>query len=160
PQPEDRYPVALTLSDGRTLYVGGLKLGFVHRLSAKAVKDEFKSHGPDPLDPRFTIKAFRARLAGKKGKLKATLTHPRFVTGIGTVYGDEILFEAGLHPALPVAELTEEESDRLYEAMQRVLQEASEAGGYVTHPLTEDDTLTGGFANRLRVFEREGQSCP
>jgi len=159
PKEDSHFQVILTFGDGNSLYFGGLRLGYLHRISAKTAFELMKELGPEPFDPRLTPEAFRKRLAGKKGKLKTTLTDQRFLAGIGNCYSDEICFEAKLHPATSAAKLTEEQANRLYAAMRKVLTEAKEAGGYMDHPLTPDDKLTGGFNERCRVYDRKDEPC-
>ena len=159
PKEDGHYQVILRLADGSNLYFGGLRLGYLHRMTAKAALEQMKQLGPEPFDPRLTEEAFRKRLAGKRGKLKATLVDQKFIAGIGNCYSDEICFAAKLHPAAQASALSAEETARLYEAMKKVLKEAKEAGGYMDHPLTEGDNVTGGYNDRCLVYDRGGEPC-
>jgi len=159
PKPDSHFQVILTFDNGQSLYFGGLRLGYLHRMTAKAALEIMKELGQEPFDPRLTLEAFRKRLSGKRGKLKTTLTDQKFLAGIGNCYSDEICFDAGLHPAASANGLAEEESERLYRSIHKVLTEAKEAGGYMDHPLTAGDRLTGGFNDRCRVYDRENEPC-
>lgn len=159
PKPDREFQVILGFDNGENLYFGGLRLGYLHRLSAKAVGEEIKELGPDPFDPRLTAEAFRRRLKSRRGKLKSALTDQKFLSGIGNCYSDEICFDARIHPETPIPSLKEEEADRLYVSMRKVLEEAASWGGYMDRPLTPDDRLTGGFDERCRVYDREGEPC-
>ena len=159
PKPDSHFQVILTFDDGRSLYFGGLRLGYLHRVSAKTALELMKELGPEPFDPRLTLESFRKRLSAKKGKLKTTLTDQHFIAGIGNCYSDEICFEAKLRPSRAAAKLDEEESGRLFQAMRKVLAEAKEAGGYMDRPLTPDDRLTGGYDERCRVYDRKDEPC-
>lgn len=156
---DSHYQVILRLADGNNLYFGGLRLGYLHRMTAKAALEQMKPLGPEPFDPRLTAEAFRKRLAGKRGKLKTTLTDQKFIAGIGNCYSDEMCFEAKLHPAAQASSLSAEETSRLYDAMKKVLLSAKEAGGYMDHPLTANDTTTGGYNDRCLVYDRGGEPC-
>jgi formamidopyrimidine-DNA glycosylase len=50
------------------------------------------------------------------------------LSGIGNVYSDEILFQAGLHPKATAGDLEAETVDRLYDTMRRVLEQAIDLG--------------------------------
>ena len=50
--------------------------------------------GPDADDPALTLESFRQRIRRHPGELKPLLRNPRFVSGIGNAYSDEILWEA------------------------------------------------------------------
>jgi len=159
PKEDSHFQVILSFDNGFSLYFGGLRLGYLHRLTAKAVIEELRELGPDPYDQRLTLEAFQKRIAGKKGKLKTTLTDQRFLAGIGNRYSDEICFDARLHPATAVNSLAPPELERLYHSIRKVLMEAKDAGGYMEHPLTPDDTLTGGYNSQFKVYDREGEPC-
>lgn len=73
--------------------------------------------GPDPTHPGFDLAAFRARLKGRTGNLKGVLLNQKVIAGIGNLYADEMLFQAGLHPETRCAGLKPVTVRRLYEAM-------------------------------------------
>ncbi len=159
PKEDSRFQVIIRLFDGNSLYFGGLRLGHLHLVSAKTALEQMKQLGPEPFDPRLTLEAFRKLFSGKRGRLKTALTDQKFIAGIGNCYSDEICFEAKLHPASSIPDLDAAAIDRLYDAMRKVLLEAKEAGGYMEHPLTENDTVTGGYNSRCLVYDRGGEAC-
>ncbi|XID94435.1 bifunctional DNA-formamidopyrimidine glycosylase/DNA-(apurinic or apyrimidinic site) lyase [Paenibacillaceae bacterium WGS1546] len=159
PRPDSYFQVILAFGNGHSLYFGGLRLGYLHLLTAKAALERMKELGPEPFDPRLTPEAFRELLRKKRSKLKTALTDQRFLAGIGNCYSDEICFDAKLHPALQANSLDEEQAGRLYRSIRKVLTEAKEAGGYMDRPLTEGDGTTGGYDERCKVYDREGEPC-
>jgi formamidopyrimidine-DNA glycosylase len=83
-----------------------------------------KKLGPEPLDGDFTLQAFSERLAKRKAPIKPVLLDQNFVAGIGNMYADESLYEAGIHPLRPADSLSEAEIKRLHGAIQRILRAA------------------------------------
>lgn len=83
--------------------------------------------GPDALDPELDVARFREALAGRSGALKSTLMNQSVVAGIGNVYADEILFDAGVHPEAKTDALRAETVEALFGAMKRALRRAIEA---------------------------------
>lgn len=77
--------------------------------------------GPDPLLPGLSLAAFRDMLSGRRGPVKAALMDQRFIAGIGNLYSDEMLFQAGIHPAAEARALSGAQTAALYAAMARVL---------------------------------------
>ncbi|CAM2783824.1 bifunctional DNA-formamidopyrimidine glycosylase/DNA-(apurinic or apyrimidinic site) lyase [Paenibacillus sediminis] len=144
---------------GKTLYFIGLRLGFLHLLSAKQVDEELADLGPDPFDRRLTEDRFVSLLQGRRGSLKTTLINQHIISGIGNCYSDEIAFAAELRPDVKLQDLSEESLRRLYTAMRSVLTEAIEGGGYMELPLTVHDQLTGGYNDQCKVYDREGEPC-
>jgi len=113
------------------------------------------SLGPDPLTDDFTLDRFRAILAreGRK-QIKGVLRHQGTIAGIGNAYSDEILHAARMSPFKP-AEMTDDESERLYAALRETLEAAVER----SRGLAASE-LKGEKKSHLAVHGRAGQPCP
>jgi formamidopyrimidine-DNA glycosylase len=104
--------------------------------------------GLDPLDLDFP--AFRERLEGRRGEIKATLMNQQVFAGIGNIYSDEILFQVRLHPKTSLRRLDGDALHDLHEQTLRVLHAAIERGA---NP--------GGLPDSyLLPHRREGEDCP
>lgn len=153
--------VQITLSFGKDrLYFIGLRLGYLHLHSAESVRTLLSKLGPEPLASDFGLEQFRKAMAGKRGKLKTTLTDQTVLAGIGNCYVDEICHAAGLRPDRTLSSLSDQEMASLYDGLRSVLAEAVSVGGYMEVPLYAGDRLTGGYNARCRVYDREGEPCP
>ena len=84
----------------------------------------FERGGLEPLEA--SPAEFVARLRLESHTLKRALTDPRLFSGIGNAYSDEILHRARLSPLKLTGRLNDEETARLYAAVQAVLQEWTE----------------------------------
>ncbi|MBW7477604.1 DNA-formamidopyrimidine glycosylase [Paenibacillus oenotherae] len=161
-QPEDKpertVQVSIRFPVGEISFIG-LRLGYIHLLTAKEVENSLGKLGPDPFDKRLTLERFKERFARKRGSLKTALVNQNVISGIGNCYSDEITFAAGVLPSAQLSDLEEGTWERLYGAMHEVLNEALTYGGYMEMPFTADDTLTGGFNERCRVYDRAGEPC-
>ncbi len=80
--------------------------------------------GPDPLHNDFDKQIFRQILEKRRGMIKSLLMNQKALAGIGNIYSDEILFQAGIHPETGVNELGKEEVDKLYDCLMHVLHTA------------------------------------
>jgi formamidopyrimidine-DNA glycosylase len=145
--------------DQKTLYFFGLRLGYLHLFREEEVNAELSTLGPEPLSEYFTEDALRSRLKGKKGVLKNYLVDQHRFAGIGNCYSDEICFAAELLPTKTCMEINEQDFGQLYQAVRSVLKEAVEKGGYMEHPFFLGDSLTGGFDQECKVYDREGELC-
>jgi len=145
---------------GTTLYFMGLRLGYVHLLSAKEVEQVLGQLGPEVTDRRMNSERFLNIVNGRRGALKTLLVNQHVIAGIGNRYADEIAFEAGLLPTAKVQDLGLEAIERLYNSMKSVLRKAVEAGGYIDTPVLKDDSHTGGYKSAFNVYDREGEICP
>ena len=113
------------------------------------------SLGPDPLADDFTLDRFREILAGQGRKqIKGVLRMQSIIAGIGNAYSDEILWAAKMSPFKP-AEMTEEESESLYNALRTTLKEAVERDSGLA--MSE---LKGEKKTNLAVHGKAGKKCP
>ncbi|WP_261300970.1 Fpg/Nei family DNA glycosylase [Paenibacillus andongensis] len=141
------------------LYFIGLRLGYLHMHTLLEVDQLLGKLGPEPLDASFTFAQFMKVLKSKNSNLKVAFVDQSFLSGIGNCYSDEICFYAGILPLRKLSSLTEEEQNRLFQAMRSVLLEAIQFGGYIDEPLYVGDRLTGQFDAKCRVYDREGEPC-
>ena len=96
--PIDPYErLAMPLDDGREIRFRDIrKFGRIGLYLAD--DDPFDGIGPEPLDDRFTLKAFRSRIRGRRARLKPLLVDQAFLAGVGNIYADEALWRSKLHP--------------------------------------------------------------
>lgn len=150
--------VEIQFEDHNSLYFTGARQGMFYVYTAKEAGAKLKDLGPEATDRKLTEEQFVKLYKGRRSSLKTALTNQNLVAGIGSYYADEIAFTAGLLPSAKVQELEDEALSRLYVAIQTVLEEAIQTGGHLAgQPLTVTDSLTGGFHELRRVYEREGE---
>ncbi|MDX1622197.1 MAG: DNA-formamidopyrimidine glycosylase family protein [Nitriliruptorales bacterium] len=115
----------------------------------------------DPLDDNPTWMEFASMLREAATDLRSFLTDNKHIVGIGDVYGDEILWEAGLRHDRPTDQISTQEVRRLYRAIQEVLaaamKERDSSLDQVDHEVAVDDE--GEVAEHLKVYGREGLPC-
>jgi formamidopyrimidine-DNA glycosylase len=155
--------LTLGLDDGRELrFRDTRKFGRWYLLADAETK--LGALGPEPLSPKLTGRAFGRRLAARKAMLKPLLLDQAFLAGLGNIYVDEALWDAGLHPRRKSDSLREEQRRRLYRSIRKVLRRGIESMGTTLGPgLTNFRTLEGGYGNNkdnLSVFRKAGQPCP
>jgi formamidopyrimidine-DNA glycosylase len=85
--------------------------------------------GPDPFQPNFDEKQFKNALAEVKGTVKSALMNQHIIAGIGNIYSDKILFQAGIHPKTSAEQLDYTSLESIfYQMKEHVLPVAIEAG--------------------------------
>jgi formamidopyrimidine-DNA glycosylase len=160
-QPKDRRPpdLALTfeLSDGRELrYRDDVQMGKVYVIDASQ-EDQvpgLRTIGVDVLGKAFTRARFRAIAKKRKDQVKVFLMDKSALDAMGNAYADEVLFEAKIHPKAFVRSLTDEDIDRLHDAIVTVLRDAKLEVARRRPPLDEK------VRDFLKVRNRHGASCP
>jgi formamidopyrimidine-DNA glycosylase len=115
----------------------------------------------DPLDHVFTWQSFGHALAQRATKMKQLLMDQKFISGLGNIYSDEVLFAAGLRHDRMSDSLSSQEVRRLYRALQEVLQEAIRFRGTTLGDEAYVDLFgkPGDFQNELKVYGRTGLPC-
>jgi formamidopyrimidine-DNA glycosylase len=115
----------------------------------------------DPLDQVFTWQTFQYLLAEKAAKMKQLLMDQKFISGLGNIYSDEVLFHAGLRYDRLSNTLSSQEVRRLYRAIQEILQESIKARGTTLDDEAYVDLFgkPGEFAAELKVYGRAGLPC-
>ena len=94
--------------------------------------------------------------------LKAMLMDPSLFVGIGSVYSDEILFDAGLRYDRVGNELTTQELRRLYRSVVGVLHDAIKYRGtsLEKRPFADLHGQPGEFGEHLNVYGKAGELSP
>ncbi|GAL87449.1 DNA-formamidopyrimidine glycosylase [Sporocytophaga myxococcoides] len=78
--------------------------------------------GKDALE--ITAEEFQETIHKRKGKIKSLLMNQSLISGLGNVYADEILFQAGIHPESKGSRIPEEKIKKLFSTMNKVLKTA------------------------------------
>lgn len=120
--------------------------------------EELQGLGMDPLAEPIPWPVFANALVDRDDLLKAVLVEDSFVVGLGDIYSDEILFEAGLAPDRGSATLSSQEVRRLHRAILEVIYEAIKQGGVDQAPEEgADGFLPYEEVEHLKIYAREGQ---
>ena len=90
-----------------------------------------------------------------RGEIKGILTRGEFVAGIGNAYADEILWAARLHPFRKRTQLTDEEVERLHEAISSTLLDAIEKVR-----LDMKENIDQEPREFMAVHMKAGEPCP
>jgi formamidopyrimidine-DNA glycosylase len=123
--------------------------------------DELAHLGIDPLESAMSWDYFGELVAQRHAKLKPALMDQKFLAGIGNIYSDEILFNAGLRWDRMSDSLSPEEVRRLYRALIETLQDAVKYRG---SSLADEQYVDlfgkkGEYQLHHKVYAREGEAC-
>ena len=115
----------------------------------------------DPLDQVFTWPTFQYLLAQRGAKMKPLMMDQKFISGLGNIYSDEVLFHAGIRFDRLSDTLSSQEVRRLYRAIQEILQDAIKLRGTTLEDEAYVDLFgkPGEYQNELKVYGREGLPC-
>ncbi len=132
---------------------------YLFDISDESVEILFSKLGPEPFSESYTLKGFLEKMGTRKLRVKSLLLDQGFVAGVGNIYADEALFQAGVYPGRRVRDLRKYEKVRIFEAVPDVLRKGIVAGGTTISDFVDSDGAVGGFQEQLNVYGREGQRC-
>jgi len=117
--------------------------------------------GLDPVVEPISWTTFGRLLVGRAQPIKTFLTDSTAVVGIGPVYSDEILWQAGLRHDRESNQLTSQEMRRLYRALVETLHDGAKHRGTTLEDGAYHDLSgkPGAFQDLLQVYERAGKPC-
>lgn len=115
--------------------------------------------GPEPLSRNFTPQAFKDLLKRHKARIKPLLLNQQFLAGLGNIYSLESLYRARISPLRRANTLTEKETKRLHNAIQKVLIGAIASHGTSINAYVDAKGRKGSYQFKLKVYRREGKRC-
>jgi formamidopyrimidine-DNA glycosylase len=160
-EPTTALMLVLRLDGDRALFLRD-ETGFTRArlLDAGELEDRFADLGPEPLGGELVPGYLEEKLGGRRARIKGLLLDQKVVSGVGNIYVDEALFDAGIHPTRKANTLTDGEWTRLQEAVKENLAAGIEHRG-TTFSLYRDVLgRRGDHQNHLRVFVQAGKPCP
>ncbi len=131
----------------------------VMRIGSEESFEELGSIGPDPMSTVRSADQWRSMLRGRRTAIKTLLMDQRFLAGIGNIYANEMLHEAGIRPRRMASRLSRREVARLEDAMHSVLDTAVELGGSSISDFRDARGKPGYFQIHHAVYDRKGAPC-
>ncbi|MCB0975765.1 MAG: bifunctional DNA-formamidopyrimidine glycosylase/DNA-(apurinic or apyrimidinic site) lyase [Actinobacteria bacterium] len=166
PKSEDPDHLKVRLSftqGGALLFIDPRIFGEMAVLSGEefAATEDIQDLGLDALDQQISWAEFGRMLMSRRTKLKSLLMDQKFIAGLGNIYSDEVLFNAGLMHDRVSNSLSAQEVRRLYRAVIEVLQEAVKYRGSTLSDGGYVDLFgkPGDYRQYHKVYDREGEAC-
>jgi formamidopyrimidine-DNA glycosylase len=113
--------------------------------------------GPEPLE--IELEEFQRRLKKHKAKIKPLLLNQAFLAGLGTIYVDETLFAARVHPLATASRLSAPRAAAVHQAMREILTLAIRQGGSSISDYVDAQGNRGWFQLQHQAYGREGEPC-
>jgi len=161
--PDPYVRVSALMSDGRELRFKDIRK-FGRWYFYESEPPQFQTLGPEPLEKTFTSEVFAAAIAGHQRQIKPLLLDQTIVAGLGNIYVDEALWEAGIHPLTRSQKLKKESVVKLHKAIVNVLQRGVKNSGTTLGKNELNYYSVGKRSGRnqdeLRVFRKTGAPCP
>lgn len=115
--------------------------------------------GPEPLSDEFTAEYLRAVLKRRTAPVKAVLLDQEAIAGIGNIYADEALFNAGINPRRAANKISKPKAEALHTGIRQALLDALGDRGSSFNDYVDGSGRSGGHQLKVKVFRRTGLPC-
>ena len=145
----------------KLIYNDVRKFGFIKFLKKLDLKkiSHLKNLGPEPLREEFNDSYFINYVKGRNRTIKDLLMDQKFVSGLGNIYVNEILFFSGIKPTKKIQKLSNLEINKIIRFTKKILSRAINLGGSSIKDFSSDSGKKGLFQQHFRVYGRKGKKC-
>jgi len=159
--PEKHDHVDIMLSNGyRLRYNDPRRFGAILYSTGDPCQHKLlKQLGPEPLEQDFTGDHLFALSRKKKVPVKSFIMDAHNVVGVGNIYANESLFNAGIDPRRQAGSISRNRYQRLAQEIKTVLSTAIEKGGTTLKDFVGGDGKPGYFQQELKVYGQSGKPC-
>ena len=145
----------------KLIYNDVRKFGFIKFDTKSSIykNKHIKILGPEPLSKFFNYKYFKEYLVGKSKNIKDLLMDQKFISGIGNIYANEILFLSKIRPSRKIKKIKNFELIKIIENTKRVLNKAILLGGSSIKDFSSSTGKKGKFQQNFNVYGKKGLKC-
>ena len=152
--------IKIKFSKFMIVYNDPRRFGFFKILkNEKKLKNFFKRSGPEANTSDFNLKYIKNKFFNKKKNIKNFLLDQNFVSGIGNIYANEILFYSKINPFKIARNITYKEINKLVKYSKLILNLAIKYGGSSIRDFKNTKGVTGLFQNEFKVYGKENKNC-
>jgi formamidopyrimidine-DNA glycosylase len=135
------------------------RFGSLHWSDEPSAHWLLKDLGPEPLSGEFTGQYLWSMSRGRRVSIKPFIMNASVVVGVGNIYANEALFQAGVHPRRAAGRIARPRYEVLATAIKVVLERAIRAGGTTLRDYYGGDGESGWFQQELDVYGRDEEPC-
>jgi len=128
-------------------------------LDPKKIIKGLGSLGPEPFSKDFNYEYLKKEFSKRTKSIKAVLLDQRIIAGIGNIYADESLFEAGISPFREAKTIKKRELIKLRISIMDVLEKSIGSGGTTFSDFRNIEGLNGNYSMQANVYKRTGEKC-
>jgi len=154
--------IIFNLSNNQKLIYNDIrKFGFIKFIKRVNLDQSFhlKNLGPEPLSNKFNNEYFKNYIKGKERTIKDLLMDQKFVSGLGNIYANEILFFSCVRPAKKIKKLTNLEIQKIIKFSKKIILKAIMLGGSSIKDFSSSSGKKGSFQQHFSVYGKKGENC-
>ena len=158
--PKKHNHIEIRFKDLKIIYNDPRRFGFfIFIPNKRKLIDRFSHLGPEPFSKSFNLSYLLKYFSNKKKDIKSFLLDQKFVSGIGNIYANEILFLSKIKPTKNAMKLNNQECKNLILFSRKVLNKAIKRGGSSIRNFKNTSGKNGNFQKEFRVYLREDLKC-
>ncbi len=159
--PSKHNHIELFFDEFKIVYNDPRRFGFVKFLNSKKELVKYlKNFGMEPLEKKFNIKYLKKVLNNKNKNIKNILLDQKYISGIGNIYANEILFFSKINPNKLGKKINIREMKKLLVFSKKVLRKAIKKGGSTIRDFKNAEGTKGSFQDEFKVYNKDGFRCP
>ena len=145
----------------KLIYNDVRKFGFIKILDKRQLQYNLhlKNLGPEPLGNSFDFKYFKNYLINRNRTIKDILMDQKFVSGLGNIYVNEVLFLSKVKPTKKTYLIKNNEIRKIIKNTKKTLKKAISLGGSSLRDFSSSDGKKGEFQQYFYVYGRKGDNC-
>ena len=145
----------------KVIYNDPRRFGFflLDKISKLDVNKFLSKLGPEPLGKDLKKDYLILKTKATQRTIKTLLMDQSFISGIGNIYANEILFLAKIRPNKISSKLSLVDIERLHPSISKVLKRALKLGGSSIKDFKSSVGEKGRFQNEFKVYDREDLKC-
>ena len=137
------------------------KFGFLKIINKK--KLEFDKHisklGPEPLTSAFDYNYMKNKCKKRHIYIKNFMMNQKYISGLGNIYVNEILFISSIHPKKTTSKLSDIQISKIILNTKKILNKAIQLGGSSIKDFNSVSGKKGVFQKNFKVYDRANKSC-
>ena len=118
-----------------------------------------KKLGLEPFSKKFNIKYFKKFVQNRKKNIKNLLMDQTFVSGLGNIYVNEVLFASKIYPLKTCSCLNKKEIKNLIFHIKKILKFSISKGGSSIKDYRNVLGKSGSFQQFFHVYGQENKNC-
>jgi formamidopyrimidine-DNA glycosylase len=145
----------------KLIYNDVRKFGFIKFIKCKDIEHNahLKYLGPEPLSARFNFRYFKNYIMSKERTIKDILMDQKFISGLGNIYVNEILFFSGIRPEKKIKSLSNDEIKKIIKFTKKIILKAIKLGGSSIKDFSSSSGKKGSFQQHFSVYGKKDDKC-
>ena len=145
----------------KLIYNDVRRFGFLKVINTNNIYENshLKTLGPEPLSSDFNLEYFKINIKNKKKSIKDCLMDQKFVSGLGNIYVNEVLFQSKINPLKKSKNLTNKQILNILKNTKLILKKAVDKGGSSIKDFNDTEGNMGKFQDFFRVYGRDSKAC-